>query len=87
MRVFLLKARAMDKPFEEAHEFAFERIRWPHDTQHRREWKALLGDYESAREVNVRREEVTQQIELWRAAYEGMRVDERYSAVRFILPA
>ena len=87
MRILLGKARALDKDFESAHSFAFSRIRWPHDTTHRREWKALLGDYDAAREVNVRREEVTRQLEIWRSAYYKMRVETRYEAVRHILPS
>lgn len=87
MRVLLAKARALNKDFDAAHEFALARIRWPHDTTHRREWKALLGDYGAAREVGVRREEVTRQIEIWRAAYNGQRVEGRFQAVRHIFPA
>jgi ABC-type oligopeptide transport system substrate-binding subunit len=85
MRVLLDKARSLNKEFDAAYEFAFSRIRWPHDTTHRREWKALLGDYESAREVNVRREEVSQQIEIWRSAYYNQRVESRYQSIRHIL--
>lgn len=87
MRILLDKARALNKEFDEAHKFAFSRIRWPHDTTHRREWKALLGDYEAALEVNVRREEVTRQIEIWRAAYYQSRVESRFESVRHILPS
>lgn len=87
MRILLGKARALNKDFDAAHEFAFSRIRWPHDTTHRREWKALLGDYDAAREVNVRREEVTRQIEIWRSAYYQMRVESRFEAVRHFLPS
>ena len=86
MRELLVNARALQKNFDDAYEFAFSRIRWPHDTTHRREWKALLGDYDSAREVNVRREEVTRQMEIWRAAYYDLRVENRFESVRHILP-
>lgn len=86
MRLLLEKARDLGKDFDAAYEFAFSRIRWPHDTAHRREWKALLGDYDAAREVNVRRTEVTRQMEIWRAAYYNERVDGRYEAVRHLLP-
>ena len=86
MRVLLAKARLLGKNFDSAYLFAFSRIRWPHDTGHRREWKALLGDYDAAREVNVRRAEVTRQLEIWRAAYGDERVDSRYETVRHLLP-
>jgi hypothetical protein len=30
--------------FEIAWRFAFARVRWPHDTTHRREWKRIIED-------------------------------------------
>lgn len=56
MRLLLDDARSRAMEFEQAWEFAFSRIRWPHDTTHRREWKAVL---ESKKAIAV-----------WRSAYE-----------------
>lgn len=49
LRVHLARARAQGMPFERAwgtgfcDGWAFERVRWPHDTPHRRDWKAALA--------------------------------------------
>lgn len=42
MREFLLLLREQGAEFDEAWRVAFERVKWPHDTVHRREWKAIL---------------------------------------------
>lgn len=44
LRVLLQEARAQGLSFEEAWEPCLRRVRWCHDTQHRHEWKAILGD-------------------------------------------
>lgn len=86
MRLLLDRARVLGKDFDAAYEFAFSRIRWPHDTAHRREWKALLGDYSAAREVGIRQIDVTRSLEVWRAAYYRQPVDSRFEAIRHLLP-
>ena len=43
LRVTLGRARANGREFEDAWEFAFANVRWPHDTTHRREWKDILS--------------------------------------------
>lgn len=63
MRVLLLYARDRELLFTEAWEFAFSRIRWPHDTGHRREWKAILRDKSQVRQ--------------WEAAYNREPQDDR----------
>lgn len=63
MRVLLEYARVRDLTFAEAWEFSFVRIRWPHDTTHRREWKAIL------RQPSQRR--------VWESAYNREPQDER----------
>lgn len=54
MREMLVKSRRSGVGFERAWDSAYERIRWPHDTAHRNEWKDQL-DYDR---------------ESWRVAYE-----------------
>ncbi len=49
MRVLLERARERDMNFDEAWDFAFARIRWPHDTTHRREWKDIFRSVKSRR--------------------------------------
>lgn len=55
LRVLLEHGRDRDMSFELAWEFAWTRIRWPHDTTHRREWKAVLEQRDTRR--------------VWQAAY------------------
>lgn len=42
MRVLLTGARARGMDFERAYAWAFERVKWPHDTKHRQDWKVVL---------------------------------------------
>lgn len=42
MRVHLNRARKFGMTWEAAWLWSLERIRWPHDTAERREWKELL---------------------------------------------
>jgi hypothetical protein len=56
MRVLLMRARERGMTFDAAYSFAFARIRWPHDTSHRREWKVVLADPAG--------------VQTWREAYE-----------------
>lgn len=57
LRALLNVSRKNDVEFEEAWSLALSRVRWPHDTVHRREWKTVL-EAPSAREA-------------WRTAYAG----------------
>lgn len=66
VRVLLGRARQQHFDFVRAWEFALGctpggspggRVRWPHDTDHRREWKAVFEEYDT--------------VETWRAAYCG----------------
>lgn len=61
MRVLLGRAREHGMSFDVAWEFSWQRIRWPHDTTHRREWKAILSDASS--------------LEVWRASFDRQPVD------------
>lgn len=36
-------AQRIDLPFDRAWEVAWARVKWPHDTAHRREWKRALA--------------------------------------------
>lgn len=73
LRIKLKRARAYGQDFDTAWEAAFENIRWPHDTTHRREWKAILGD-PLAKEV-------------WRAAFHHEEIDYRERAVARLIAA
>lgn len=67
MRTLLAACRTRDWDFELAWRWSWERVRWPHDTAHRLEWKSILGETPTdPRRVPVRQRAV------WRAAYEGM---------------
>jgi hypothetical protein len=54
MREMLVMSRRYGVGFERAWPSAYARVRWPHDTEHRQSWKALLDE----------------QREDWRMAYE-----------------
>lgn len=65
LRVLLKFARDHDWEFEVAWKYSFERIRWNHDTTHRREYKAILGE-----NATDPASEPVKQRAMWRAAYE-----------------
>jgi hypothetical protein len=44
LRRLLIAAREQGLLFEEVWEPCLRQVRWPHDTTHRHEWKAILGD-------------------------------------------
>jgi hypothetical protein len=54
MRILLTRLRDNNLPFERAWDRAWKKVKWPHPTEHRVEWKATL---EETREV-------------WHACYE-----------------
>lgn len=64
LRVHLGRARAADMAFDHAWGQALQRIAWPHDTSHRREWKSILGD---GKDMSTPKKMLAS----WRRAYEG----------------
>jgi hypothetical protein len=44
LRELLTSARREGKSFELAWSIAMRQVKWPYDTTHRREWKAVLED-------------------------------------------
>lgn len=80
MRVLLARSRARGVTFERAYHLALnERIRWPHDTTHRKEWKATLG-YVEEDSSPLEQARAARQIALWRAAYYREPMDDRRAA-------
>lgn len=67
LRLLLEQSRSFGRDFDVAWEMALEpgRIRWPHDTAHRREWKLILG-VEDEFGNPIDDSEIR---EVWRAAY------------------
>jgi hypothetical protein len=55
LRIHLLNARTGGVDFHRAWDVAFKRVVWPHDTGHRRDWKAILDEKRGD----------------WRRAYDG----------------
>lgn len=60
MREFLVDARRRGIVFEIAWAEGFRQVKWPYDTQHRREWKAVLEEGRT----------------IWMACYERRRAAE-----------
>lgn len=44
LRRLLCEAREQGLEFSEAWVLSLRRVKWPHDTAHRIEWKKILGD-------------------------------------------
>ena len=65
LRHLLAFGRANRWTFDSAWRWSFERIKWPHDTSHRQEWKAILGVLHDDPGVMPAR-----QRDVWRRAYE-----------------
>lgn len=65
MRVLLEFGRDRDWAFETAWRWSFERVRMPHDTTARKEWRAILGLAFDDERLGPSR-----QREMWRRAYE-----------------
>jgi hypothetical protein len=70
LRRYLTEARAMCLPFSEAWPWALRKVKWPHDTEHRREWKAILGD---GKEVETPRDT----LRAWGSAYRREQASEK----------
>lgn len=72
MRIFLARARIQGFAFEVAWAWAWERVKWPHDTTARRDWKRVLkqptvrGSFERAYcfRAKAPREQYIQNLEL-----------------------
>jgi len=62
MRVHLMRARRRGMSFEKAWDWAFERVRWPHDTMQRIEWKEIIEGQKirGAFHAAYRREQITE---------------------------
>lgn len=70
MRTLMAACRSRQWEFEMAWRWSWERVRWPHDTAHRLDWKGILGESPTdPRRVPIR------QREIWFAAYEGIEID------------
>jgi hypothetical protein len=70
LRVMLAISRRHGIVFDDAWEKAWIRVRWPHDTEHRRDYKKIL----------------LEQLDVWRSAYARMgAVNERLNAVYSLL--
>lgn len=67
--------------FETAWRWSYERVRWPHDTTHRREWKRVLGD-----SPTDPRRIPTEQRRVWQAAYERVEQSPRERAAGLLEP-
>lgn len=65
MRELLRFGRDRDWEFEVAWRWSWERVKWPHDTGHRLQWKDVLGESPA----DARRQPVAQR-DVWRRAYE-----------------
>lgn len=64
-RLLLVFCRDHEWAFLVAWRWSFERVRWPHDTTARREWKQIMGDRcDDPRVLPAR------QREMWQRAYE-----------------
>jgi hypothetical protein len=65
LRILLIYGRNCGWEFDAAWRWAFERVRMPHDTTTRREWRQVLGSaFDDQRPGPLR------QREMWRRAYE-----------------
>lgn len=71
LRGDLERFRAAGRPFDEAWRIAYQRIRWPHHTLPKQEWKAILGA----------------QRHLWREAYEREVPTDRVEATGKLVAA
>jgi hypothetical protein len=81
-RKLLEYGRERDWPFETAWRWAYERVRWPHDTTHRREWKKVLGE-----SPDDPRKTPVQQREAWRSAYERRSQSPREQSAGMLVAA
>lgn len=85
LRAHLERGRAEGMPFERAWPWALERVRWPHDTATRREWKWLLGLEPDGTIQQART--VARILVAWKAAYERLPEASRERALSDVTPA
>jgi hypothetical protein len=82
MRKLLAFGKERDWAFETAWRWSFERIKFPHDTTHRRGWKEILGEGPlDPRPMPSR------QRDAWRRAYENSPALQREASVSVLLVA
>lgn len=81
-RKLLEYGRERGWPFETAWRWSYERVRWPHDTTHRREWKKILGESH-----DDQRRTPTQQREAWQSAYERTEPSTKEQSVGLLVAA
>lgn len=81
-RHLLEYGRERDWPFPVAWRWSYERVRWPHDTTHRKEWKRILGESH-----DDDRRTPTEQREAWRSAYERVEQTRRERSVGVLVAA
>jgi hypothetical protein len=82
MRKLLAYGRERGWEFEAAWRWAFERVRWPHDTTHRLEWKGVLGrSHDDPKPIP------SAQREAWRSAYERQTQSTREQSVGLLVAA
>jgi hypothetical protein len=77
LRAHLERARVAGMPFAKAWPWALQRVRWPHATAQRREWKYLLGLEVDGTVVQARTN--ARILLAWQSAYER-RVEEAREA-------
>jgi hypothetical protein len=70
LRAHLERARVAGMSFERAWPWALERVRWPHATAERREWKWLLGLEPDGTLMQARAS--ARILMNWKAAYDRM---------------
>lgn len=81
-RRLLVYGRERGWSFETSWRWAYERVRWPHDTTHRKEWKGILGESHDDPRANP-----VKQREAWQSAYEGASQSDREHSVGMLVAA
>jgi hypothetical protein len=66
--------------FEVAWRWSFERIKWPHDTGHRRGWKEILGEQPFDESPEPCKQRLA-----WQAAYENHPVHQLHASVALLI--
>lgn len=80
MRVLLAAGKTRGWEFDTAWRWSFERLKFPHDTAHRRGWKEILGE-----DPTDSRPQPAKQRQAWRRAYEDMPALRREESVRLLV--
>ena len=82
MRKLLVFGREHGWEFELAWRWSYERVKFPHDTTHRREWKQVLGErHDDARAIP------TLQRDAWHSAYDRLPQTPRERSVGLLIAA